>query len=90
MNADPSDPIPLPNGSTVVAVVPCAASGKNQAGPRDSYLDAPSTGFPLGGSDLFFNSTEVRFPLYGANIRGVLFEDFGNVFFHPRKDVFPH
>lgn len=48
---------------------------QNQAGPRDE-----NTGFPLGGSALFFNSTEIRFPLYGANLRGVLFEDMGNVF----------
>jgi outer membrane protein assembly factor BamA len=48
---------------------------QNQAGPRDG-----ATGFPLGGSALFFNSTEFRFPLYGANLRGVFFEDMGNVF----------
>ena len=73
--ADPSDPIPLPErfyggGGSTMRGYP-----QNQAGPRDG-----STGFPLGGSALFFNSTEIRFPLYGANIRGVLFEDFGNVF----------
>ncbi len=48
---------------------------ENQAGPRDTL-----TGFPLGGSAMFFNNTELRFPLYGANINGVLFEDMGNVF----------
>lgn len=74
-DADPSDPIPLPErlyggGGSTMRGYP-----QNQAGPRDG-----STGFPLGGSALFFNSTEIRFPLYGANIRGVLFEDFGNVF----------
>ncbi len=73
--ADPSDPIPLPErfyggGGNTMRGYP-----QNQAGPRDG-----DTGFPLGGSALFFNNTEVRFPLYGANIRGVLFEDFGNVF----------
>jgi outer membrane protein insertion porin family len=73
--ADPSDPIPLPErfyggGGSTMRGYP-----QNQAGPRDG-----STGFPLGGSALFFNSTEIRFPLYGQNIRGVLFEDFGNVF----------
>ena len=31
--------------------------GLNQAGPRD-----PSTGFPLGGSALFINNLELRFP----------------------------
>ena len=48
---------------------------ENQAGPRD--LD---TGFPLGGSAEFFNSTELRFPLIGENINGVLFHDMGNVY----------
>jgi outer membrane protein assembly complex protein YaeT len=46
-----------------------------QAGPRD-----PTTGFPLGGSALFFNQTELRFPLIGANIGGVFFHDMGNVY----------
>ena len=38
------------------------------------------TGFPLGGSALFFNNSELRFPLYGSNINGVLFEDAGNIY----------
>ena len=46
-----------------------------QAGPRDT-----ETGFPLGGGALFFNQTELRFPLIGDNVGGVLFHDFGNVF----------
>jgi outer membrane protein insertion porin family len=46
-----------------------------QAGPRDT-----STGFPLGGTALFFNQTELRFPLIGDNIGGVLFHDAGNVY----------
>ena len=59
----------------------------NQAGPRDTGLPlvagGPSsepTGFPLGGNALFFNNVELRFPLIGANIQGVLFHDMGNVF----------
>ncbi|HEV2448446.1 MAG TPA: BamA/TamA family outer membrane protein, partial [Candidatus Sulfopaludibacter sp.] len=48
---------------------------EEQAGPRD-----PETGFPIGGTALFFNQTEVRFPLIGENIGGVLFHDFGNTF----------
>jgi len=47
----------------------------NQAGPRD-----PLTGFPIGDSALFFHSTELRFPLIGDNIGGVLFHDMGNVY----------
>jgi len=46
-----------------------------QAGPRDL-----TTGFPLGGNALFINNTELRFPLFGDNLRGVLFEDAGNVY----------
>ena len=59
----------------------------NQAGPRDTGAalvsgGTPSqpTGFPLGGNALFYNNVEVRFPLIGANITGVLFHDMGNVF----------
>lgn len=48
---------------------------EEQAGPRDL-----ETGFPIGGTALFFNQTELRFPLIGENIGGVLFHDFGNVF----------
>lgn len=74
-SADLTDPIPLPErffggGGSTLRGFP-----ENQAGPRDL-----KTGFPLGGSALFFNNTELRFPLYGANINGVLFEDFGNIF----------
>jgi len=47
----------------------------NQAGPRD-----PETGFPLGGNALLFHSTEVRFPLIGDNLGGVIFHDMGNVY----------
>jgi outer membrane protein insertion porin family len=46
-----------------------------QAGPRDI-----STGFPLGGTALLFNQTELRFPLLGDNVGGVLFHDAGNVY----------
>ena len=46
-----------------------------QAGPRD-----PATGFPLGGNALFINNLELRFPIYGDNLAGVLFQDAGNVY----------
>jgi outer membrane protein assembly factor BamA len=29
---------------------------------------------------LFFNQTEIRFPIIGENIGGALFHDFGNIF----------
>src|SRR5579884_625728 len=47
----------------------------NQAGPRDLV-----TGFPVGGTGLFFNSVELRFPVRGPNLGGVLFHDMGNVY----------
>jgi outer membrane protein insertion porin family len=47
----------------------------NQAGPRDLV-----TGFPLGGTSLLFHSTELRFPLIGDNLGGVMFHDMGNVY----------
>lgn len=48
---------------------------ENQAGPRDL-----STGFPLGGNAVLMNNLELRFPLIGDNVGGVLFEDAGNVY----------
>ena len=48
---------------------------ENQAGPRDT-----TTGFPLGGQALVMNSVEVRYPVLGDNLGGVLFWDAGNVF----------
>jgi outer membrane protein assembly factor BamA len=47
----------------------------NQAGPRDL-----ATGFPLGGKALLMNSLELRFPLIGDTIGGVVYHDMGNVF----------
>ncbi|MBV9508463.1 MAG: BamA/TamA family outer membrane protein [Acidobacteriia bacterium] len=47
----------------------------NQAGPRD-----PTTGFPLGGNALLFSQAEIRFPLIGDNINGVIFHDMGNIY----------
>jgi outer membrane protein insertion porin family len=54
--------------------------GLNQAGPRD-----PTTGFPLGGSALFLNNLELRFPpatlpFVQDNVSFAIFEDAGNVF----------
>jgi outer membrane protein assembly complex protein YaeT len=54
--------------------------GLNQAGPRD-----PITGFPVGGSGLFLNNVELRFPptslpFFQDNISFAIFEDAGNIF----------
>src|SRR5262249_23929728 len=48
---------------------------ENQAGPRDSF-----TGFPVGGQALLMFNHEIRFPLFGTNLGGVLFLDSGNVY----------
>ncbi len=48
---------------------------ENQAGPRDLI-----TGFPVGGKALLVNNLELRFPLIGDNLGGVVFHDAGNVY----------
>jgi outer membrane protein assembly factor BamA len=57
-------------GATTLRAFP-----ENQAGPRDL-----ETGFPLGGNAVLMNNLELRFPLIGDNIGGVLFLDSGNVY----------
>jgi outer membrane protein assembly complex protein YaeT len=59
----------------------------DQAGPRDTgaplVAGGPAsspTGLPLGGNALLYNNVELRFPLIGTNIGGVLFHDMGNIF----------
>ena len=57
--------------------------GLNQAGPRD-----PSSGFPVGGTALFVNSLELRFPeatlpYLGGGFGFAVFHDMGNVFTAP-------
>jgi outer membrane protein assembly complex protein YaeT len=57
--------------------------GLNQAGSRD-----PSSGFPVGGTALFVNNLELRFPqtslpYLGEGFGFAIFEDMGNVFTAP-------
>ena len=57
--------------------------GLNQAGPRD-----PSSGFPVGGTALFVNNLELRFPAaslpyLGSGFGFAIFHDMGNVFTAP-------
>ncbi|HTR24963.1 MAG TPA: POTRA domain-containing protein [Terriglobales bacterium] len=59
--------------------------GLNQAGPRD-----PITGFPVGGSALFLNNVELRFPgvtlpYLHDSIGFTIFHDMGNVFARPQE-----
>ncbi len=67
--------IPLPERFFAGGATSHRGFPENQAGPRDL-----ETGFPLGGKALLLNQLELRFPLLGENIRGVLFEDAGNVY----------
>jgi outer membrane protein insertion porin family len=69
------DAIPLPERFFGGGGTSDRGFAENQAGPRD-----PETGFPLGGTALFFNQTELRFPVFGENIGGVLFHDAGNIY----------
>jgi outer membrane protein insertion porin family len=57
--------------------------GLNQAGPRD-----PTSGFPVGGTALFVNNLELRFPpislpYLGEGFGFAVFHDMGNVFTAP-------
>ncbi len=57
--------------------------GLNQAGPRD-----PASGFPVGGTALFVNNLELRFPTMslpwlGEGFGFAIFHDMGNVFTAP-------
>ncbi len=59
--------------------------GLNQAGPRD-----PLTGFPVGGSAVFLNNLEMRFPnvtvpYLNDSIGFSIFHDMGNVFARPQE-----
>jgi outer membrane protein insertion porin family len=61
--------------------------GLNQAGPRD-----PVTGYPLGGSAMFLNSFELRFPpptlpFVQDNLSFAIFHDSGNVFTDGKDEV---
>jgi outer membrane protein insertion porin family len=94
--------VPLPERFFAGGADSLRAFPYNQAGPRDTgaplELGGPAsrpTGFPLGGNALFVNNVELRFPLIGENIQGVLFHDMGNVYssvgnislrFHQRND----
>jgi len=61
--------------------------GLNQAGPRD-----PSSGFPVGGTALFVNNLELRFPpvslpYLGPGFGFAVFHDMGNVFTAPHDAI---
>jgi len=80
--------IPLPERFFGGGSVSMRGFGDNQAGPRDigtvdelpGTTSSVATGFPIGGNALLFNTFELRFPLLGPNISGVLFHDMGNIY----------
>ncbi|MEZ5400075.1 MAG: POTRA domain-containing protein [Bryobacteraceae bacterium] len=69
------DEVPLPERFFSGGATTHRGFPDNQGGPRDLR-----TGFPLGGSGVFMNNFELRFPLYGDNLGAVLFHDAGNVY----------
>ena len=86
-NLTAQESIPLPERFFGGGADSLRAFSYNQAGPRDVGASlvpgGPSsqpTGFPLGGNALLFNNVELRFPLIGQNIQGVMFYDAGNVY----------
>jgi outer membrane protein insertion porin family len=74
-HGNPEDAVPLPERFFGGGASSQRGFPDNQSGPRD-----PLTGFPIGGDALLFNQTELRFPLRGDNIGGVLFHDCGNTY----------
>lgn len=76
----PPNIIPLPERFYMGGGNSHRGFGLNQAGPRD-----PASGFPIGGSALFLNNFELRFPpptlpFVGTNMSFAIFHDMGNVF----------
>jgi outer membrane protein assembly complex protein YaeT len=67
--------VPLPERFFAGGATSHRGFPENQAGPRDLL-----TGFPIGGKALLMNNHELRFPLLGDNVGGVLFHDAGNVY----------
>ena len=94
-DTDAQESVPLPERFFGGGADSLRAFPYNQAGPRDIGASlvpgGPSsqpTGFPLGGNALLFNNVELRFPLIGQNIQGVLFYDLGNVYSSVRNISF--
>ena len=81
--ANPDPRIPLPERFYAGGANSHRGFPISQAGPRD-----PTTGFAVGGGALMVNSLELRFPLIGADIGGVLFHDAGNLYSKPGRISF--
>jgi outer membrane protein assembly complex protein YaeT len=72
---DPTQDIPLSERYFAGGASSHRGFPDNQAGPRDL-----KTGFPLGGKAMLVAGTELRYPLLGNTLGGVLFHDAGNVY----------
>jgi outer membrane protein assembly factor BamA len=82
------DPVPLPERLYAGGATSHRGFPINGAGPRDLQ-----TGFPVGGTAVFVNSTELRLPAptlpyVGSSVSFVAFHDMGNVF-QNASDLFP-
>ncbi|HTS77601.1 MAG TPA: BamA/TamA family outer membrane protein [Bryobacteraceae bacterium] len=82
-----ADAVPLPERFFGGGDISLRSFPENQAGPRDTGspvgpggMETEPTGFPLGGNAVLINNFELRFPLFGNNIGGVLFHDAGNIY----------
>jgi outer membrane protein insertion porin family len=82
------DAVPLPERLYAGGATSHRGFPINGAGPRDLQ-----TGFPVGGTAVFVNSTELRLPpptlpYVGSSVSFVVFHDMGNVF-QNAGDLFP-
>lgn len=75
LTGGPLEDVPLPERFFAGGASSHRGFPENQAGPRD-----PTTGFPIGGKALLIFNHELRYPLIGDNLGGVLFHDMGNVY----------
>ena len=75
LSANPTRDVPLPERFFSGGANSHRGFSENQAGPRDLV-----TGFPVGGKAVMINGLELRLPLVGDNLSGVLFHDAGNVY----------
>ncbi|MCW5982503.1 MAG: BamA/TamA family outer membrane protein [Bryobacteraceae bacterium] len=74
--SDPAGkPIPIPELFFSGGSASHRGFPENQAGPRD-----PETGFVIGGRALLNHNLELRFPMLGDSVSGVVFHDAGNLY----------